>query len=69
MPTFIIAAENSPANLALLNEIKEHFSIKSAITISTAGLLVLRSSSLKELLKIREHFTNYRLQSTKRFHF
>ena len=66
-PSFSIGAHNNPVNQQLLEDFQTFFG-GGRIYLSD-NQLYYRVFDLETLLKVRDHFLTYRLESTKRIYF
>jgi len=66
---FKLVAYNNSANLNMLLKIKEYFGVGKIILQKESNILYYYVGSLKDCLKIREHFFKYPLLTYKLVHF
>ena len=66
---FDIGAEHNPANRRLLESIQNFFGCSGGIISLEGNQLRYRVVDLKTLLRVRDHFRNYPLESTKLINF
>jgi hypothetical protein len=66
---FKLVASNNPANLIMLNTVRDYFGVGIVKLSSNPNVLVYLVENFQDCLKIREHFLNYPLLSYKLVHF